>query len=197
MDKEIKPRKNTVVLVVFAVVTLLIAIIGATFAFFTVNLTGNDSATSLIIKTATLGIMFGDGDEIFINNLMPGDPRLYDSGDDNYAMPKIFTIQNTSTVSLKYTVSWIDIFNDFDEGHDLTYEVTGSSSMGMLGNPGSITAGTSVPSANGVMMSSITILSGEVHTYELMLAFPNTSSNQNAQQGKTFAGKLQISEVQL
>ena len=184
MNEEKNPRGNTVLLTVIAVATLLVAVIGATFAYFTVSITGNDSATSVIVKTATLGIVYTSGDVLSLENLMPGDPRLATE-------TKEFIVRNDSTVDMEYSVMWSNVTNTFAAGHDLSYSVVGTVTAG-TGTTGSVPAGTSVPSGDGAMMSSITILAGAEHTYVLTLAFPNTSSSQDAQQGKTFMGKISI-----
>ena len=191
MKEEKTLKGRNVLLAVIAIATLLIAIVGATYAFFTVAITGNDSATSVIVKTATLGIVFNDGDAITLDNLMPGDARLSTS------FPKEFSVTNTSSVNMTYSVVWMDVVNTFPVGHDLYYYVTGSSSLGGGGStPGSVAAGTLVPNAGtSTMMATITIYPNETHTYNLYLVFPNTSSNQDAQQGKTFAGKLQVTDA--
>ena len=198
-ERERNPRGNTVLLTVIAVATLLVAVIGATFAFFTVNITGNDSATSFIIKTATLGIVFTSGNTITLDNLMPGDPRIYDSGDDNYQAPKVFTVKNTSTVDMKYNIVWQGVINEFTTvislADDLTYGVASSSDTGD-NTPPTVTAPTAMPAnGNSTMLSTITISPQETHTYTLTLEFLNTSSNQNIHQGKNFIGVVNIELV--
>ena len=55
-------RKSTIFLIVLSVASLLIAIIGATFAYFTASVSGNTSATPTVITTANnLGITYEDG----------------------------------------------------------------------------------------------------------------------------------------
>lgn len=55
-------KSNTLLLTVIAVATLLVAVIGATFAYFTAQISGNtDSQTPVVVRSATLEINFADG----------------------------------------------------------------------------------------------------------------------------------------
>jgi hypothetical protein len=55
-------KSNTLLLTVIAVATLLVAVIGATFAYFTAQISGNtDSETPVVVRSATLEINFADG----------------------------------------------------------------------------------------------------------------------------------------
>ena len=189
-------RGNSMLVIGIAVGTLLLAIVGATYAFFTVAVSGNNTATSVITKTAKLGIVFNDGAEITLNNIMPDDIRLTPPSTDG---TRIFTVFNDSTLTMRYNILWTDVANTFDAGiSDLKYTVSGiSDDETTPGVPGQLLTPTMVPNANGTMIAAIDILPGETHTYTLQLQFPDTSSNQDAQQGKGFAGKIQISEPSL
>lgn len=58
---EDKNRQNTLLLTVIAVATLLVAIVGATFAYFTASISGNDISTPMNVSAANLTINFADG----------------------------------------------------------------------------------------------------------------------------------------
>ena len=190
MNEERNPRGNTVLLTVIAVATLLVAVIGATFAYFTVSVSGNDTATSVIVKTAKLGIVYEQGSTISLDNLVPGDSRL--NGTTN---KWTFTVENESTVNMEYDIVWTNIVNTFSAGHcDLYYEL--DSELNSTGTPvtGGTKTATIVPAAgpNVTMLADIQIVAGDIHKYELLLNFPNTSSSQDLQQNKTFAAKIEI-----
>ena len=58
-------KKNVVFLTVLAVATLLTAVVGTTFAYFTASVAGNTTATPTVITTANnLGITYEDGAEV-------------------------------------------------------------------------------------------------------------------------------------
>ena len=62
MSENSNRKGNTILLTVIAVATLLVAVVGATFAYFTASVSGNESAKSVIVNAATIGtITFADG----------------------------------------------------------------------------------------------------------------------------------------
>ncbi len=62
-----KNRQNTLLLTVIAVATLLVAVIGATFAYFTANISGNTDISSPVhVTAANLTIAFADGGDATI-----------------------------------------------------------------------------------------------------------------------------------
>lgn len=67
-----KGRRDTVLLTVIAIATLLVAIVGATFAFFTARVTGQNSTSTLTITSSRGGtITFTGGSFITVNNIYP------------------------------------------------------------------------------------------------------------------------------
>src|SRR5574344_258427 len=89
-------KGQTIFLSVIGVATLLVAIIGATFAWFSVQITGNENASSIIITTATLGnVVFTDGNEITLTDIRP---------ETSPAVTKTFYITNTvSSVTTNFS----------------------------------------------------------------------------------------------
>ncbi len=66
-------KGQTIFLSVVGVATLLVAIVGATFAFFSITVEGNEEASSIIVRTALLtNIVFEDGDEVSVLDAYPG-----------------------------------------------------------------------------------------------------------------------------
>ena len=190
--EERNPKGNTVLLTVIAVATLLVAVIGATFAYFSVTITGNDTASSVIVKTGTLGITFNDGSFINATNIQP----------DDVIPSKTFTVANTGTYAITYTVEWTNVVNTFgitDSNNptgrtDMEYGIAGTVTTG-TGTAGSVSAGTTVKGvASGDIagLTEITILPGAVHTYVLTFVFEDTDLPQDYDQGRTFSAQLQI-----
>ena len=186
-ENEGRPAKgNTVLLTIIAVATLLVAVIGATFAYFSVTITGNDTATSVIVKTATLGISYESGNVILAENIIPG----------TVIPTKTFTVTNSGEVAMTYKISWVDVTNTFQDGSgdptELKYSIAGSVTTG-TGTTSSL-AITQAPLANGDItgMTSITVDPGATHTFVLTMSFPETGADQNHNQGKSFMGKIQV-----
>lgn len=128
-------KKNVVFLTVLAIATLLTAVVGTTFAFFTATVNGNNDATPTTITTATLGVEYSDGAQINATNIAPGwtsktytcstSGYLYDATSGmckkagqpdeaaNEIAGKVITVTNNSTIPVTYTISWTNVSNQF------------------------------------------------------------------------------------
>ena len=165
---------------------------GATFAYFTATVTGNENASSVIVKTAEIGtITFTDGKELKLENAMPG-----------ASQSKTFNITSTtkSTSGVKYGVQLIDITSDFQPLSDLVYTLTGVKS-GAESTEGTLISGTEGDGSHseltilntGTMdLGTGTIMPGETHQYTFTIKFKETYSDQNSNQGKSFGAKLNV-----
>ena len=173
-------KGQTIFLSVVGIATLLVAIIGATFAWFSATVTGNDDAKSVIVNAATLGITYTNGDEIKLDKAVPGDSET-----------KTFTVENTSEVATGYKLGWEDVTNDFVTQSDLVYSISSSS------DGATSVSETTCPSADGdISGATTTIAAGATHTYSMKVEFKETGSNQNSNQGKKFAGKIEVEAIQ-
>ena len=175
-------KGQTIFLSVVGIATLLVAIIGATFAWFSATVSGNDTASSVIVETATLGITYANNNEIKLEKALPGD-----------TVTKEFTVAaaDDSTVDQSYTINWnIDTF-DFVNKEDLVYSLSGEATSG-----GTVVTKTetAMPTATGVTpIGNGTLKPGDSHSYDLTVTFKETGSNQNSNQGKHFYGKIEVS----
>lgn len=177
-------KGQTIFLSVVGIATLLVAIIGATFAWFSATVTGNDEASSVIVETATIGINYTNGNEIVLQNAIPG----------TSSEEKEFTVSAASdaTIDQTYKIKWDITAFDFANKEDLVYSLTGAAS----GDGQVVTAVTNeaMPATTGPSeIGSGTLKPGETHTYKLKVTFKETGSDQNANQGKKFNGKIQVS----
>ena len=102
-------KKNVVFLTVLAVATLLTAVVGTTFAYFTATVTNTNTPTASSITTADkLGITYDDGTTINGALIKPG-----------WAKSKTITVTNTGNVDLDFTIgfdSTATYTNDFVAG---------------------------------------------------------------------------------
>ena len=110
-------KGNTILLTVIAIATLLVAIVGATFAYFTASVQGNGDASSIIVKTAEIGnITYKTGNEIRLENALPGD-----SGKITFSI----SASASSTNAIPYAINWAEVDNNFTEdSKDLVYTLT-------------------------------------------------------------------------
>lgn len=147
-------KKNVVFLTVLAIATLLTAVVGTTFAFFTATVTGNDTATDTSITTATLGVEYSDGAQINATNIYPGwvsttitgytcssgtynstSGKCEDGGVDTGVAPvaqtqtgKTITVSNTSSIPVTFDINWTSVTNTFVTGtwEGTTFTQTGT-----------------------------------------------------------------------
>ena len=107
-------RGTTVLLTVIGIATLLVAVVGATFAYFTATVTGDEDATKVTVTSATLGtITFREGDILTLGTeAVPAYPGARTS--------KTFEVEADaqSTVGVDYVVS-LDV-TDITFGADNT-----------------------------------------------------------------------------
>ena len=179
-------KGNTVLLTVIAVATLLVAVVGATFAYFTASVAGNDTASSVVVKTAQIGtITYTNGNEVKLENAYPGAT----------SETKTFTVaaDASATANVNYSLNWTNVTNGFVNKEDLVYTLTGANSDASNTTTTLVTKTNEVaPSANTLIGSSV-LKPGETHTYSLTVNFKETGSDQNTNQGKAFTGKIEVS----
>lgn len=181
-------KGQTIFLSIIGIATLLVAIIGATFAWFSISVQGNEDAKPIIMNTATLGtVSFEDGSEISLTNIFP----------TLVPTTKTFKVENTTegaTETLKYNI-YLDVTNNtltpYAEGY-FTHSLNGvSSNNGTVAMP---VIDTEVPTTRTLIGSGV--LNGvDSHTYTYSIIFKESNTNQNAAQGKTFSGRIQVELV--
>ena len=178
-------KKNVVFLTVLAIATLLTAVVGTTFAYFTADVTGNDTATTTTVTSATLGVTYSDGADISATNIVPG-----------WTASKTISVKNDSTVAVTYDIAWTNLTNTFVQGgaegaktDDFVYTLTKTSTNGAA----NVTE-TAVPTVTDTkLITGQSIAAGETQSYTLTITFKNTGIAQNENQGKTFITKLKTS----
>ena len=71
-------KQNSVLLIIIAVATLLVAVVGATFAYFTAN-NSSGSTVTVNTKTGSMNILFSDGDDkatVSKTDIQPSNTKL-------------------------------------------------------------------------------------------------------------------------
>ena len=188
-------KKNVVFLTVLAVATLLTAVVGTTFAYFTATVTGNDTATVTTIKAANLGVTYSDGATVTGTNIIPG-----------WTASKTITVENTSDVDVTYSIYWSNITNTFVNDTNPTgnvseenfyYTVTSSSTdntsaaatiSGEIAMPDTPATG-----ANEVAFANdVALKAGAKHTYVITMNFREANYPQDSNQGKEFRAKFVV-----
>ena len=152
----------------------------ATFAYFTASVQGNDSASSVVVKTAKIGtITYENGNTVNLKDALPGATDT-----------KTFTVASDgdTTADITYGLSWKDVTNDFETKTDLVYKIEGQATSGTAIN----VPETTCPDTAGAITGTATLKPGETHTYKLTVTFKETYSDQNSNQEKTFNGTIQV-----
>lgn len=103
-EEDSEKKKNRAILLIIGIATVLIALIGATFAYFTAQINNVNGDQSVMVTTATVeGVIYTSTDPIVLNHAMPGDK---DTGS--------FTIENPNTTAKAiYTVKFVPDFDNF------------------------------------------------------------------------------------
>lgn len=184
-------KSNTILIAVVAVLTLLVAVVGTTFAYFTAVLSSNESTTTIKVSSGTVGTVFEGGEIITINNIFPR-PESWHT--------KTFSVKFTSTApsgtTFPYTLAMVIEQNTFTAGYlKFTFLKDPSSSTNGTFAP-NITVQTNIPSSGSQSLGGGSFLAptgGEVtHKYNLDIFFPDSGSNQNASHSKIFKAYISI-----
>ena len=201
-------KNNTVMLTIIGIATLLIAVVGATFAYFSATLTGTNNEKEYTVRSATVGTQFNGGADITATGIYPKEEAWG---------TKTFSIKTTSTkgVSTKYRISLVIDDNDTTAdttisdgaGHVKRFQANALSYTLTAIEANAATKGT-MPTATETKIAdpSKDIVFGEAtiygndavevtQTYTLSMFFKDTGTDQNANQGAQFKGHIAISEI--
>ena len=196
-------KGQTIFLSVIGIATLLVAIVGATFAWFSATVNNPDEASnSVIVRTANLGtVTFSNGAEINVSDVYPGWTSTKQVS---------ITSDNTSTEPVPYKVYLNIANNEFAAAGAATgymkYWIVAdeSNSAGADGILPTIGADSEANSVNIMATSGqVQLLEGSIasagstQTFTIHFKFPELGTDQNSQQGKTFAAYLSAATVTL
>lgn len=181
-------KGQAIFLSVIGVSTLLVAIVGATFAWFSITVEGNDEAQNMIFTTANLGVVsFNDGAEIDASGIMPGTK-----------LTKTFTVGQSdpeATSDIEYVIKLNVRQNTLTPVAEEQFVHTLTSS-GNTNNGTLITLDQAVVPTETIILGTGTLKGYETHTYDYTIEFKNLDRNQNAAQGKTFGGYISVELIQ-
>ena len=201
-------KNNTVMLTIIGIATLLIAVVGATFAYFSATLTGTNNEKEYTVRSATVGTEFNGGVDITATGIYPKEEAWG---------TKTFSIKTTSTkgLSTKYRISLVIDDNDTTAdttisdgaGHVKRFQANALSYTLTAIEANAATKGT-MPTATETKIAdpSKDIVFGEAtiygndavevtQTYTLSMFFKDTGTDQNANQGAQFKAHIEISEI--
>lgn len=197
-------KQNTALLVVIAVATLLVAVVGATFAYFTA--TNNSAAASTVtVKAGIMTISYSDGSDALNlreTDFQPSDAVLIDKT-FNVAGKNTTTGNGGTGLNMPFTVDfeYTNSFTSEDTGNGaITYEFFRTDTAGntLVGINNIVSAG---KLATAATETKLRLVDGYFKpdanttttlTFNLKLYFKDTGANQNKNKGKELSGKITI-----
>ena len=211
-------KKNTILLTVIAIATLLVAVVGATFAYFTANVTtSNEGNKTTTVKTAAMvNSNMNMGDKIDVTNALPGFKTVKTvqvTGTCQDGTTTCTTTGATITITPNVTAFGSDVkytlYKRDNTGADKNKEITctNTNNATTSGNTAQFsTTGTcTIPdgwtpviaeaafAGTTPVTHNLTVNGGMDETYFLVVEYVNTGAAQDAQQGKSFTVDIDFS----
>ena len=163
-------------------VSILFIAIGISFAYFSLNVIGNDTAKNNKIVTGNLELTFTDTEEISLNNMFPGD-----------SVTKTIKVTNTGSKEVAYNVGWTNYENGIIN-NELIIEGTCKRLNSSNTEEGTCDNISKKAITGSNVISNISIEPNVTHEYTLTITFKETNKPQNYNKNKSFNGKLNITE---
>lgn len=186
MEENELTKSNKIKIIVLTALVFLVAIAGISYAYFTIQITGNDTASSMRLTTANMSLVYTDIEIRSGENVIPGWS----------SQSKTITVYNNGNVTAYYNIIWRDLLNEIINNELV---ISGTCTSDVQGNTCSDISETVIPTAatlshNIAIKRGIEIEVGETHTYTVTVTFKETGSNQNYNQNKEFYGTINIGE---
>ena len=184
MEENNISKSNKIKIFVLTMLILLVSVAGITYAYFTIQITGNDTASSMRLRTANMQLVYNDVQIVSGEYATPG-----------WSQNKTLTVTNNGNVTAEYTIIWRDLINEVTNGELVISATCASNVQGNTCEGFEKSVPTRLTEAHNVLVKSgISIEPGETHTYTVTAEFIETGSNQNYNQNKYFNGTLNIAE---
>ena len=216
-------KTNTLLLTVIGVATLLVAVIGATFAYFTAQVGGGESSTTVKMNAGVLKINFTNGNHVqTTEGFEPTKAKTecpankknetdgYYCNKDQYTpvATKLFTLTGTNTtldkdnMKMPYTIKLVVTQNQFSTGA-IKYTLTGTKEGGnaaageLVQIPDWVDVATGA--ADAAVLGSGYFLPGTetIHKYKLDIYFPDNHVNQDIDKNKVFGARVEIGTAEI
>ncbi len=183
MEQNELTKSNKIKIIVLTALVFLVAIAGLSYAYFTIQITGNDTASSMRLTTANLSLVYNDVQIVSGNNVIPG-----------WTQTKTLTVTNNGNVAADYIIKFRELQNTIING-ELVMSATCAASTGSCDAlPERAIHSASSQITDAYMYGPISIPVGVTHTYTVTVTFKETGSNQNYNQNKSFVGTLNIGD---
>jgi len=192
--EEYGKGKRTVGLTVIGVATLMIAVIGATYAYFTVAISNTNRQNISVTTETTTPLKYTSNGAVSLTNAIPGTSST-----------STFTVKNedayaTQTYDLTLNVP-TNTFVSTDGTGQLYVKVTATTTSGgttpTIINSFNSTNGkdyTATLKTAAKIVEDQTIAPGETQTYTITVSFKELNKAQDTNQGATFSANITASD---
>ena len=178
-------RNQKIIVSIIGITIVLLALLGVTYAYYLTRIEGNTNTNSISITTADLKLEYRDGDGLVEKSgVMPGE-----------VITKTFTVENKGNSSVKgYVIVLENVVNELTRKEDLIYtlecKLDDGTDCGILYD-------TPYPNTSNIsMLFSNDIDVGVKHNYTLTVTYLYLDDvNQSDDMGKTFSGKINITDI--
>ena len=186
-------KKNTVFLSVIAVATLLTAVVGTTFAYFTATVKQDGEVNNAVVKTATLGLGYSQETSLAINDWVPGDEAELK-----------FNVTNESENPTNFTLVWgANVQNTIataTDHADVTYKIEQCTDATYATCNTTIHASSELPAANAEKQAitgaeKLTVNAKSVNYYKVTATFAAKQTPQDSLKEKKFVGTVVVGEA--
>ena len=175
---ENQDKKPNIIAIIGAIVLLVLAVVGLSYAFFSAFIKNGETDTSIEGTGANLSLVYTDGKSVITSsNIMPG-----------WSATKTFTVTNNGEADTYYKLNISNITNEFVDG-GLTFSIASA-------DGGTSVAEQAVGTTTRTISPSITIAEGATHTYTVTAKYINLNTDQTPDLGKSFSYTIGIEASQ-
>ena len=180
IEKMGKKQKTTFyTATVILSILIILSIVSLSYAFFTSIITGNETASSDVVETGSLSIVYTNGQELKGESIEPG-----------WSLSKTFTVENTGTVEATYNINWENLTNTFVNKTDLVMSLTSTNGGGTLEESQIRGSGSHIN-----IIKDIKIDPGVIQEYTLTIEYKNKDYDQSSDMGKSLIGKIEVRDA--
>ena len=184
MENNEITKTNKVKVIVITLLIFIVSIAGISYAYFTIQITGNDTASSMRLRTANLRLIYTDTLLLGGDKISPG-----------WSQTKTVTVENDGNQTVTYGIIWRELLNQITNNELVISATCTSNIQGNTCEGFEKAVPTKITEASNVLIKpGIEIEVGETHTYTVTVEFIETGSNQNYNQNKEFYGTLNIAD---
>lgn len=169
-------KYNTIIIISsIGIVLVAMAMIAATYAYFSLNITGTGNNMSVNALNDDISITYTDTSNVTLLNAYTGEH-----------ITKTFSVANSSSYSAYYNIELTELVNNFGNPDDLVFTLSST-------NNGANRNETVIPTiTNSMIAADIKIDAGVTQVYTLIVTFLKTTEDQSNNMNKTFSAKINI-----